>query len=251
MTGRTGATPGTNGGEAAAGPLRARLAQTAWSLVRRTESLRPGGRAGSPLFAGGPVFRLPAAPGGSAHAPEVALTVDDGPDPRWTPRLLDVLDTHDVRATFFVIGERAARHPELLRRIRAAGHTLGNHSHSHPQPFAALPPEAIESELAATQRAVVDATGEPPQLFRAPAGGWSRRVLETARGQGLTPVDWSVDPKDWRSPPPGRIARVVLGARHGDIVLCHDGGGDRSGTVAALDAALGRLRHRGVAFRVL
>ncbi|WP_338320211.1 polysaccharide deacetylase family protein [Streptomyces lonarensis] len=258
MTGDAAAARSAAGrGAAARRAARARSAQVAWSLVRRAEALHDGTRARPALLAGGPVFRLPAddADGaddaGGPGGPQVALTVDDGPDPRWTPRLLDVLDAHGVRATFFVIGERAARHPELLRRTLAAGHTLANHSHTHPQPFAALPPAAIEAELRRTQQAILDATGQAPQLFRAPAGGWSRSVLAAARGLGLTPADWSVDPKDWRAPPAARIARTVLGAGPGDIILCHDGGGDRSGTVSALATALGTLRDRGVRFRTL
>ncbi len=243
--------PPRRGGTGGAGPWRARLAQSGWSLVRRAESWRADAPARRPLLARGPLFSVPAAGPGRTGASPVALTVDDGPDPTWTPRLLDVLDSHDVRATFFVIGERAAHHPELLRRTLAAGHTIGNHSYTHTQPFAALPPDLVAEELRRTQRVVSEATGRAPVLFRAPAGGWSRTVLGAARDQGLTPVDWSVDPKDWRPPPPARIARTVLGARAGDIVLCHDGGGDRSGTVAALDTALGQLRAQGVEFTTL
>ncbi|MGW9495707.1 polysaccharide deacetylase family protein [Streptomyces prasinus] len=228
--------------------VRAHIAQAAWSLVRRAESWRTGRR---PLLAHGPLFGVPAGAGGPGALRPVALTVDDGPDPRWTPRLLDVLDAHGVRATFFVVGERAGRHPDLLRRVLAAGHTIGNHTYSHPQPFAALSPALIREEIRRTQRVVSDETGFTPTLFRAPAGGWSRTVLGAARDQGLASVDWSVDPKDWRSPPTARIVRTVLSARRGDIVLCHDGGGDRSRTVAALDTALGRLRRGGTVFTVL
>ncbi|WP_079023152.1 polysaccharide deacetylase family protein [Streptomyces odonnellii] len=232
--------------------IRARAAQAAWSLVRRTEALRlRAGGGGRRLLASGPLFGVPADGPGPAGPLPVALTVDDGPHPEWTPRLLDVLEAHEVRATFFVIGAEAARHPELLRRVLAAGHTIGNHSFRHPQPFAALPPETIVQEIRRTQQVVSDETGFTPVLFRAPAGGWSRTVLGAARDQGLSPVDWTVDPKDWRSPPAARIARTVRRARGGDIVLCHDGGGDRSGTVAALDTALAGLRSRGVGFAPL
>ncbi|GGY97333.1 polysaccharide deacetylase family protein [Streptomyces poonensis] len=255
-----------------AAALRALSSQVAWSIVRRAEALRTGkaGRDGrGPLLAHGPVFRVPRAdavvravpgrePGTPVGAGEpwdvaapVALTVDDGPDPTWTPALLDVLAAQGVRATFFVVGERARQHPELLRRVLADGHHLGNHSYSHVQPFAALPAAAVAREMGETQRVVTGETGVRPTLFRAPAGGWSRSVLAASRHHGLTPVDWTVDPKDWREPPADRIAQRVARARPGDIVLCHDGGGDRSRTVQALDLALTRLRERGTLFTAL
>ncbi|MER7056536.1 MULTISPECIES: polysaccharide deacetylase family protein [unclassified Streptomyces] len=252
--------------------LRALSSQVAWSVVRRAEALRcgkAGSRGREPFFTRGPVFRVPrgnavagAVPGRctgtDADAGEswkavtpVALTVDDGPDPTWTPALLDVLAAHAVEATFFVIGERAREHPALLRRLLAAGHRLGNHSYSHFQPFATLPTADLAREMYETQRVVTGETGVSPTLFRAPAGGWSRGVLAAARDHGLTPVDWTVDPKDWREPPADRTAERVARARPGDIVLCHDGGGDRSRTVKALDLALTRLRGRGTLFTTL
>ncbi|MEW2294746.1 polysaccharide deacetylase family protein [Streptomyces sp. NPDC006743] len=241
--------------ETSARAVRALGAQAAWSLVRRAEALRArftGGAETGPALGRGPVFRVPPGPaGGRDPDPPLALTVDDGPDPRWTPALLDVLDSHGVRATFFVVGTRARAHPALLRRVLAAGHRLGNHSLTHRQPFAALTAGALDHEIAETQRVVADETGVTPVLFRAPAGGWSRSVLAAVRHHGLTPVDWTVDPKDWRRPPAGRIAQRVARARAGDIVLCHDGGGDRSHTVTALDTALASLRARGTRFAPL
>ncbi|RCV47902.1 polysaccharide deacetylase family protein [Marinitenerispora sediminis] len=195
-----------------------------------------------------PVFRIVTPD--RAGAP-LALTVDDGPDPRWTPMLLDVLAAHRVPATFFVVGARVTRHPELVRRVADAGHAIGNHTMTHPQPFAALPRSEIRREISGTQEAVRAAAGRAPTLFRAPAGGWSWTVLTTAREHGLTPVDWSIDPKDWREPGVRHVTRVLTSARPGDVMLCHDGGGDRSATVAAVDAALGALLRRGYRFTAL
>jgi peptidoglycan/xylan/chitin deacetylase (PgdA/CDA1 family) len=187
-----------------------------------------------------PVFGVP----GQA----VALTIDDGPHPEWTPRMLDLLARHRIRATFFLIGARVRERPDLARRILAAGHVLGNHSMSHPQPFAALPAPSVRTEIAAGQREIEDATGVEPRLFRAPGGNWSRDVLRATAESGLVPVDWTVNPSDWRSPGVDRITRSLCRGRAGHVLLCHDGGGDRSQTVAALETALPRLLDRGLRF---
>ncbi|MFY1694204.1 polysaccharide deacetylase family protein [Solwaraspora sp. WMMA2101] len=187
-----------------------------------------------------PVFRI--------DADTVALTVDDGPDPRWTPALLDLLARYDVPATFFLIGERATAYPELARRIAAAGHRIGNHSLRHPMPFAALPTAALRAEITQAQQRILDATGVRAELFRAPSGGWSTEVLAATADAGLVPVDWSVNSSDWKEPGVDRITRTLSRARPGHILLCHDGGGDRSQTVAALDTVLPRLLRRGLRF---
>jgi peptidoglycan/xylan/chitin deacetylase (PgdA/CDA1 family) len=213
------------------------LLHFAWFAVRGLHFLRrrPGlGRRGGPVF------------GVEGHA--VALTVDDGPHPDWTPPLLDLLDHHGVRATFFLIGDRVRERPDLARRIAAAGHVLGNHSMTHPHPFAALGADALEAEIAGTQETIEKATGVVPQMFRAPSGNWSPNVLRAAARHGLTPVDWTVNPSDWRRPGTGRIARTLGRRRPGPILLCHDGGGDRSQTVAALAQVLPDLRARGLTF---
>ncbi len=228
--------------------LPARAAEAGWSAVRCAARLQ--GRLGGPGLPGGdrlPLFRLP-----RSHTPQgrplLALTFDDGPDPRWTPWLLDVLAEHQVTASFFLIGRQVAAHPALAARIAAAGHRLGNHSLDHPQPFSARPAAELRRQVLVTQELIADATGVLPDLFRAPAGGWSEPVLRLLAGSGLRAVDWSVDPKDWGEPGAGRIARRLLRSRPGDVVLCHDGGGDRSGTVQAVRAVLPVLRDRGVAF---
>ncbi|GGM97849.1 chitooligosaccharide deacetylase NodB [Lentzea pudingi] len=197
--------------------------------------------------------------GGPAHVlgdlgadPEaVALTVDDGPHPLWTPELLDLLARHEIRATFFLIGSEVRAHPELARRIVAEGHSVGNHTMHHPQSFAALPETLLEKEVVDAQRCIEDVTGVAATWFRAPYGDWSPLVLRRLHAHGLRGVDWSVDPEDWSEPGAEHVARVVGGSRPGDIVLCHDGGGDRSGTVAALREVLPVLRDRGTRFTAL
>ncbi|MGW4466247.1 polysaccharide deacetylase family protein [Micromonospora sp. NPDC004704] len=180
--------------------------------------------------------------------PGIALTIDDGPHPEWTPRMLDLLARHQVRATFFLIGDRVREQPELARRVLAAGHTIGNHSMSHPQPFAALSPQRMRAEISRTQDEIVDATGVRPRLFRAPGGNWSRDVLRASADLGLSAVDWTVNPSDWRSPGVRRITRKLSRGRAGQVLLCHDGGGDRSQTVEALETVLPRLLDRGLRF---
>jgi peptidoglycan/xylan/chitin deacetylase (PgdA/CDA1 family) len=181
----------------------------------------------------------------------VALTIDDGPHPTWTPRVLDLLAAHGVRATFSVIGEQALAYPRLVRRVVAAGHGICNHSMTHPLPFGARSTAAIRREIAGAQAAISDAAGAAPELFRAPGGGWTAGVLDIADGLGLSPVGWSVDPRDWSLPGTASIQRTLLTAGAGDIVLCHDGGGNRAQTVAALDAVLPKLSAEGLRFVVL
>jgi peptidoglycan/xylan/chitin deacetylase (PgdA/CDA1 family) len=190
----------------------------------------------------------PAWPVFTVGAGEVALTVDDGPDPRWTPALLDVLARHRVPATFFLIGARVAESPRLAARVGAAGHAIGNHSMHHPQPFAALGRTGLRAEISDAQARISDAVGEPPKLFRAPGGGWSPAVLGAAAEAGLTAVDWTVNPGDWKEPGVARIARKLSASRSGHVLLCHDGGGDRRQTVAALDAVIPVLKRRGLRF---
>ncbi|BCB75381.1 chitooligosaccharide deacetylase NodB [Phytohabitans flavus] len=200
---------------------------------RRRRPFTPGRRAW-PLF--------------NAETGAVALTVDDGPDPRWTPALLDVLARHEVPATFFLIGARTAEQPRLARRIAEAGHAIGNHSMHHPQPFAALDAARQRAEIGETQERIADAVGQPPRLFRAPGGGWSRTVLGVAAEHGLTAVDWTVNPSDWKEPGVPHITRVLSRSGPGHILLCHDGGGDRSQTIAALDRVIPLLKERGLRF---
>ncbi|MBW8481285.1 polysaccharide deacetylase family protein [Actinomadura parmotrematis] len=178
----------------------------------------------------------------------IALTIDDGPHPEWTPRMLDLLARHGVPATFSVIGAEVKRFPKLVERIAAAGHQVANHTMHHPSPFAALPHARIRAEMAEARVRIEDAAGYAPRFFRSPGGDWNAYTYDQCAEQGMIPIDWDVDPRDWATPGARHIERALLKAGPGDIVLCHDGGGDRAQTIAALSRALPALKRRGLTF---
>ena len=184
----------------------------------------------------------------AAGASTAALTVDDGPDPHWTPQVLALLARYRVQATSSLIGRQAPAHPDLARRVLAEGHAICNHTMTHPLTFARGTPAEIRRQVEGAQSAIVGATGEAPRLFRAPAGVWSPTVLQTAARNGMVPIDWNVDPRDWSRPGTAHIVRRMLATRPGDIVLCHDGGGNREETVQALGKVLPILLGRGLTF---
>jgi peptidoglycan/xylan/chitin deacetylase (PgdA/CDA1 family) len=178
----------------------------------------------------------------------VALTIDDGPDLAWTPQVLAVLAEHHVRATFSLVGIHVRDQPGLARQIVAAGHGVCNHSMTHPEPFASRPQATIDAEIKGGLQAIHVATGRVARVFRSPGGDWSPGVFATVARWGMTPIDWDVDPRDWARPGSGQITRKLLAARPGDILLCHDGGGDRSETVTSLRIVLPALLARGLRF---
>lgn len=180
-------------------------------------------------------------------APLAALTFDDGPDPVYTPQVLEVLARHGARATFFLIGENARRHLELLARIRAEGHEVGNHTDGRgPTVFMSM---RRFSESLAKAEAALGLMDAQPKLFR-PGGGWIRPAqLDLAIRRGYTCVLGSAYAYDPKRPPAAYIRWVI--ARNlgpGTIVVLHDAGGDRSNTVAALEGILEAGRARGLRF---
>ncbi len=193
-----------------------------------------------------PQYQLPPGP------KTIALTLDDGPDGRWTPQLLQLLRQHKVKATFFMLGIQAAGHPDLVRAVVADGHQLATHTWSH-QNLAKLAPAAVRNQIERGLDAVTTAAGgEEPSLFRAPYGAWSPSVLTACQALGQRPLGWSVDPRDWARPGAGRIVhRVLSHTGSGSIILAHDGGGDRSQTVSALRTVLPRLLAGGYHFAAL
>lgn len=181
----------------------------------------------------------------------VALTIDDGPSPRWTPMVLDVLRRHQVFATFCLIGQQVRQHPELVRRIVEDGHTVCNHTMTHPSRMGRMSTAQIEHEVAGANEAIVEATGVAPRVFRAPGGDWGPSMYKVLAHHRMVPIDWSVDPQDWRRPGAKTITTRLLKAKAGQILLCHDGGGNRSQTVAALRVAIPALKRRGLKFVTL
>ena len=182
----------------------------------------------------------------TSGTPEVALTFDDGPDPIWTPQVLALLRQYRVRATFCLIGTNAVQFPQLVAAIAEDGHTLCNHSWDHNVGLALLSPASIRADLARANEAIqAAAPGFKVSYYRQPGGAWSQAVVDIAQELGMTSLHWTVDPQDWTKPGAGSIASTVTSATTpGSIVLMHDGGGDRRGTVGALRTILPNLTRR-------
>lgn len=185
----------------------------------------------------------------STPSPVVAMTFDDGPHPSLTPRLLDLLAARNLRATFYLIGNRVVQYPAIARRIAAEGHEIGNHSWSHPF-LDGYSDSAVIREIDRTTDAIYQITGRPPVTFRPPYGAFNRRqrlMLHAARS--MPTVLWSVDPQDWRRPGASVVADRILGhSSSGSIILSHD---IHSGTIDAMPRALDGLTERGLRFATM
>src|SRR5213596_4184712 len=189
---------------------------------------------------------------GAGGEHQVAITFDDGPDPRWTPKILDILKAANVKAAFFLVGVNAERYPNLVRRIVNEGHEIGNHTYYHPN-LALCWPEHIRVELNATQLLLETLTGRATTLFRPPYAADSSPTqlselmpLQLAQELGYLVVLENIDPQDWSKPGADVILqRVKQQRRDGSIILLHDAGGDRSQTVEALPRILDWLHKRG------
>lgn len=163
-------------------------------------------------------------PPAAAARREIALTIDDGPDPEVTPRVLDLLDAHDVKATFFCIGELAARHPALCREIVARGHDIENHSQHHRHHFSVMGPGGQRREVETAQETIASITGRKPRFFRAPAGLRNPFLDAVLARAGLRLAAWSRRGFDTRTPDAAVVARRLLrGLEPGAILLLHDG----------------------------
>jgi peptidoglycan-N-acetylglucosamine deacetylase len=178
--------------------------------------------------------------------PYIAMTFDDGPSAENTPRLLEMLKQRNIKATFFLIGQNVVSNPDLVRRILAEGHEIGNHSWTHPQ-LSKLSDDRVTAEITKTQDAIKDASGFTPTILRPPYGAITPRQREWIQSRfGLNIILWSVDPFDWKRPGASVITQRILSqTRPGAIILSHD---IHKQTVDAMPATLDALIAKGYKF---
>ncbi|NLY52279.1 MAG: polysaccharide deacetylase family protein [Firmicutes bacterium] len=192
---------------------------------------------------------------GNPELPFIALTFDDGPDPVYTPMILDILREKDVRATFFMIGKHVERYPDIVQRIVDEGHDIGNHTYSHRNLYG-LDEKNTWHEIAKADEVISKVTGIKPHLFRPPRGMYTNASIRFAHELGYTTVLWSVSSRDWAEISAGQLARHVLkNTQGGDILLFHDSGsfigtygGYRYNTVNALPRIIDELQAKGLHF---
>ncbi|XVV36228.1 polysaccharide deacetylase family protein [Streptomyces sp. CA-100214] len=203
------------------------------------------------------------APGGAvkpvdatiAHASDagargVNITIDDGPDPAWTPQVLDLLEEYGVKATFCVTGTQAQAHPDLVKQVVAAGHRLCDHSVSHDTSMDRKSETYQSKEILDAERMIIKASGGVrPMYYRAPGGAFTPYSRKLAASHGMRPLGWNVDTKDFERPGTDAIVETVQRElANGPTLLFHDAGGDRSQTVEALRRVLPWLAEQGYSF---
>ena len=187
-----------------------------------------------------------------AGAKLIALTFDDGPWPGQTEAILKILQANHVTATFFEIGEQARRNPRLSRMTANAGMLIGNHTETHPLHLNRLPAATVKRQIVQAEQNITNASGTRPRYFRPPGGNTSPDMFPVLTQLGLRWLEWDIDTDDWQRPPAATIVqRVVTQARPGAVVLMHEGGGDRSHTIAALPVIIAKLRAKGYVFVTL
>ncbi|MDX3772290.1 MULTISPECIES: polysaccharide deacetylase family protein [unclassified Streptomyces] len=207
----------------------------------------------------------PAAPGATPQAAAVSaeiahvsdrgaqgvnITIDDGPDPVWTPQVLQVLEEYGVKATFCMIGPQAQAHPDLVRAVVAAGHRLCNHTVAHDVTMDHKSEAYQSQQILDADRMITEASGGvEPLYYRAPGGAFTPYSRKLAASHGMRPLGWNVDSKDFERPGTSAVVATVKDEiSNGPTILFHDAGGDRSQTVAALREVLTWLKAQGYAF---
>ncbi|MBE1442213.1 polysaccharide deacetylase family protein [Paenibacillus sp. OAS669] len=185
---------------------------------------------------------------GSPNSKQVALTFDDAPDTRYTIQVLDILKQYNVKATFFVVGRLAEKHPSVVKRMHREGHVIGNHTYNHAL-LTKLTDEQFQNQIAKTQKVVKNAVGYTPRLIRPPYGEITESQLLWASNHHYKIVNWNVDSRDWKQLSQAEVTANVLNhAGAGSIILQHSGGGPNqnlSGTVAALPTIIESLQSKG------
>jgi peptidoglycan/xylan/chitin deacetylase (PgdA/CDA1 family) len=201
------------------------------------------------------------APGGTpvsvdiAHSSDrgargVNITIDDGPDPTWTPQVLQVLRDNGVKATFCMVGTQAQTHPDLVKAVVAAGHRLCDHTVSHDTTMDTKSQAYQSQQILDAERMITQASGGVrPEYYRAPGGAFTPYSRHLAASHRMRPLGWNVDSKDFEHPGTGAIVATVKSEiSNGPTILFHDAGGDRSQTVAALREVLPWLKQQGYSF---
>ncbi|MFZ3472581.1 polysaccharide deacetylase family protein [Streptomyces sp. 4.24] len=210
-----------------------------------------------PAQGGGADPQAPGNPGqvpdGIAHASEaggnaVNITIDDGPDPKWTPKVLEVLAKYDVKATFCMIGPQAKAHPDLVKKVVAGGHRLCDHTMDHDTTMDKKPLDYQRRQILDAKKLIEEAAGGGAKVeyYRAPGGAFTPESRALAAADGMRPLGWNIDSKDFEKAGAAKIADTVKSEiKNGPTVLFHDGGGNRTQTVEALDHVLAWLKEQG------
>ena len=177
----------------------------------------------------------------------IALTFDDGPHPKYTPEILDILDQYDVKATFFVIGTNAEGYPDIIKREIETGHEIGNHTYTHTR-LPSMNDETLKQELSSCEKAI-EAAGYTPYFFRPPEGKYDEEDLETIARFGYSVVLWTVDTEDWSGVSTDHIVNAVRNQiKDGGIILCHDFLTSKCHTPEALRIIIPELLAQGYEF---
>lgn len=188
---------------------------------------------------------------GSSQEKKVALTFDDGPDTRFTPKVLDALKANQVKATFFVLGSQASTHPDIVRRIVREGHVIGNHSYSHAN-LPTLTVDKFQSQIMNTENVLQGLVGYAPKLIRPPYGAINEEQVRWIADHHYLIVNWNVDSLDWKSLNADQVLQNIMQqTKPGSIILQHSGGADSqdlSGTVQAIGPLIAKLKAAGYTF---
>ncbi|MGW9435922.1 polysaccharide deacetylase family protein [Streptomyces sp. NPDC055607] len=217
---------------------------------RPTTGQSPSGDAKGPAQA--PPKKMPESIAHDAEAGGTAvnITIDDGPDPRWTPQMLDILKENGVKAVFCMVGPEAKRHPDLVKKVVAEGHRLCDHTISHDTSMDKKSVAYQKRQILDAKKMIEDAAGGAKvEYYRAPGGAFTPDSRRIAAAAGMRPLGWNVDTKDFELPGTASIVNTVKNElSNGPTILFHDGGGDRGQTVAALRQVLPWLKQQGHAF---